>query len=125
MPGSTSPARMREQMKTDVFYWHGYASIYLEGKWVKATPAFNIELCEKFLRLLEFDGRTDSIHLRPRREPAHGIPRLPRRSSPTTHRGHHGDLHQGYRPDEEQQGDFDREVEQETGKGRSTLHASS
>jgi len=58
-----STARMREVMKTDIFYWHGYTSIFLEGNWVKATPAFNIELCEKFrIRPLEFDGRTDSIY---------------------------------------------------------------
>lgn len=50
-------------MKTDVFYWHGYTSIYLDGSWVKATPAFNIELCEKFMiRPLEFDGTSDSIY---------------------------------------------------------------
>ena len=56
-------ARMRELMKTDVFYWHGYASIFLNGKWVKATPAFNIGLCEKFhLRPLDFDGTEDSIY---------------------------------------------------------------
>ncbi|MDT8273544.1 MAG: transglutaminase family protein [Desulfomonilia bacterium] len=56
-------ARMREQMKTDIFYYHGYTSIYLKGTWLKATPAFNIELCEKFrLRPLEFDGEHDSIY---------------------------------------------------------------
>ena len=58
-----STERMRETMETDVFYWHGYTSIYIEGCWVKATPAFNIELCEKFrIRPLEFDGRSDSIY---------------------------------------------------------------
>ncbi len=58
-----STARMREHMKTDTFYWHGYTSIHLEGRWVKATPAFNVELCEKFRLLpLEFDGREDSIY---------------------------------------------------------------
>ncbi|MGI9591129.1 MAG: transglutaminase-like domain-containing protein [Myxococcota bacterium] len=59
-----STARMREHMRTDVFYWHGYTSILLgdEPRWVKATPAFNIELCEKFgLLPLEFDGRNDSL----------------------------------------------------------------
>ena len=57
-----STARMREHMQTDVFYWHGYTSIHLDGCWVKATPAFNVGLCEKFrLRPLEFDGRHDSI----------------------------------------------------------------
>jgi transglutaminase-like putative cysteine protease len=58
-----STERMRQHMKTDVFLWHGYTDIFLEGQWVKATPAFNIELCEKFrLRPLEFNGREDSIY---------------------------------------------------------------
>jgi transglutaminase-like putative cysteine protease len=58
-----STARLRALMKTDLFYWHGYTSIHLLGSWVKATPAFNIELCEKFrLRPLEFDGLEDSIY---------------------------------------------------------------
>ncbi len=56
-------ARMRAVMKTDVFFWHGYTSIFLDGRWVKATPAFNIELCEKFrFKPLEFDGCSDSIY---------------------------------------------------------------
>jgi transglutaminase-like putative cysteine protease len=55
--------RMRELMKTDVFFWHGYTSIFLNGTWVKATPAFNIGLCERFrLRPLDFDGKSDSIY---------------------------------------------------------------
>ena len=58
-----STEKMRQRMKTDLFYWHGYTDIYLDGKWVKATPAFNIELCEKFgLKPLEFDGGEDSIY---------------------------------------------------------------
>ena len=56
-------ARLREDMQTEIFYWHGYSSIHLEGKWVKATPAFNLTLCQKFRLLpLEFDGRNDSIY---------------------------------------------------------------
>lgn len=58
-----STERMRKHMQTDVFYWHGYTAIHLDGRWVKATPAFNIELCEKFrIHALEFDGRSDSIY---------------------------------------------------------------
>lgn len=58
-----STERMRQVMQTDVFYFHGYTSIYLDGRWVKATPAFNIELCAKFgLRPLEFDGLRDSLY---------------------------------------------------------------
>lgn len=60
-----STERMREVMGTDVFYWHGFTEIRLEGAWVKATPAFNIELCDKFgLLPLEFNGREDSIYHR-------------------------------------------------------------
>ena len=58
-----STERLRAAMGTDIFYFHGYTSIYLEGCWVKATPAFNIELCEKFgLKPLEFNGREDSLY---------------------------------------------------------------
>jgi transglutaminase-like putative cysteine protease len=54
--------RLLRLIGTDVFYWHGYTDFYLEGRWVKATPAFNIELCRRFRVLpLEFDGRADSI----------------------------------------------------------------
>jgi transglutaminase-like putative cysteine protease len=59
-----STERMRQTMKTDVFYYHGYSSIFLGDRWLKATPAFNLELCEKFRLLpLEFDGSADSIYL--------------------------------------------------------------
>lgn len=58
-----STERMRQTMQTDVFYWHGYTAILLDGQWIKATPAFNLSLCEKFrLQPLEFDGRQDSIY---------------------------------------------------------------
>jgi hypothetical protein len=36
--------------------------MYLEGLWVKAAPAFNIELCTRFgVRPTEFDGRSDAL----------------------------------------------------------------
>lgn len=58
-----STERLRQSMGTDVFYYHGYTSILLDGRWVKATPAFNLSLCEKFrLKPLEFDGTQDSIY---------------------------------------------------------------
>lgn len=54
--------RLRRLMGTDVFYYHGFTELYLEGTWVKATPAFNVELCRKFGVLpLDFDGRHDAI----------------------------------------------------------------
>ena len=58
-----STERMRQSMQTDTFYWHGYTEIWLDGAWRKATPAFNVELCDRFgLLPLEFNGRDDSIY---------------------------------------------------------------
>jgi transglutaminase-like putative cysteine protease len=57
----TSP-RLLEMMGTDLFVFHGYTELWLDGHWVKATPAFNRSLCEKAgLHPLEFDGRADSV----------------------------------------------------------------
>jgi transglutaminase-like putative cysteine protease len=57
----TTP-QLTEKMGTDLFVFHGFAELLLEGRWVKATPAFNLGLCTKFrVRPLEFDGRGDSI----------------------------------------------------------------
>jgi transglutaminase-like putative cysteine protease len=54
--------RLLEVTGTDVFAWHGYVAVLLDGRWVKATPAFNIEMCQRFQVLpLEFDGSTDSL----------------------------------------------------------------
>lgn len=57
-----STARLRELMGTDIFLYHGYTEFFLAGKWVKATPAFNLSLCQRFqVRPLEFNGEDDSI----------------------------------------------------------------
>ena len=54
--------RLHALMGTDTFVYHGYTDLYLDGRWVKATPAFDRGLCEKFgVRALEFDGRADSL----------------------------------------------------------------
>jgi transglutaminase-like putative cysteine protease len=58
-----STERLRRTMNTDLFIWHGYADLWLDGRWIKATPAFNIELCRRFgLLPLDWDGRSDSIY---------------------------------------------------------------
>jgi transglutaminase-like putative cysteine protease len=54
--------RLKQLMRTDEFIFHGYTELYLAGKWVKATPAFNLALCKKFgVKPLEFNGKDDSI----------------------------------------------------------------
>lgn len=47
---------------SDLFVYHGFTEFWLEGKWVKATPAFNSDLCKRHrVPPLEFNGREDSI----------------------------------------------------------------
>ena len=40
----TSHKLKRAMGGKEVFLHHGYAALYLDGKWVKAAPAFNVEL---------------------------------------------------------------------------------
>jgi transglutaminase-like putative cysteine protease len=54
--------RLRALVGGDVFYYHGLVELELDRRWVKATPAFDLSLCERFGVLpLEFDGREDSV----------------------------------------------------------------
>ena len=47
---------------TDLFVYHGYCSVHLNGRWLKATPAFNAELCERFdVPPVDFDGQSDAL----------------------------------------------------------------
>jgi transglutaminase-like putative cysteine protease len=55
--------RLSDLMGSDIFFYHGYTEVWLDGRWVKATPAFNRELTERFgLRPLDWDGVADSIY---------------------------------------------------------------
>ena len=41
----------------NTFYWHSYTELYIDGKWVKCTPAFDAALCERAnIAPLDFDG---------------------------------------------------------------------
>jgi transglutaminase-like putative cysteine protease len=54
--------RLYDLVKTDTFMWHSYTELYLSGRWVKATPAFDRALCERAgIKPLDFDGQTDSL----------------------------------------------------------------
>lgn len=54
--------RLEAMLKTNVLVFHGYAELYLAEKWVKATPAFNRELCDRLrVPTLPFDGANDSL----------------------------------------------------------------
>ena len=54
--------RIVEKFGTDEISPHGMVDVFLDDKWLKASPAFNIELCHKCnVAPLEFDGENDSI----------------------------------------------------------------
>lgn len=59
------PERLADVMHTDVFACHGLTELYLNGKWTKATPAFDIKMChENGFGPVEFDGIHDAVFSR-------------------------------------------------------------
>ena len=54
--------RFMEKFGTDEITPHGMVDVLIEGKWLKVSPAFNKELCQKCnVATLDFDGESDSI----------------------------------------------------------------
>jgi transglutaminase-like putative cysteine protease len=54
--------RLEKMLGTNLLVFHTAAELFLEGVWVKATPAFNQALCTKMnVAPLEFTGHEDSI----------------------------------------------------------------
>jgi len=57
-----STKQLTDFLGTNIITYHGYTELWLNEKWVKATPAFNAELCALHkVKPLEFDGINDSI----------------------------------------------------------------
>jgi transglutaminase-like putative cysteine protease len=55
-------ARLRALMGTDIFAFHGFTELYIEGAWVKTTPTFNRSLCERLnVPPLDFDGKQHAL----------------------------------------------------------------
>ena len=47
---------------SDIFFYHGYAEVRLDGCWLKASPTFNAGLCSRFgVPPLEFSGREHAL----------------------------------------------------------------
>ena len=54
--------KLQELMETDLFIYHGYVQLWLGNEAYKVTPAFNMELCERFgVKPLVFDGYHDAL----------------------------------------------------------------
>jgi transglutaminase-like putative cysteine protease len=53
----------------NLFIYHGYVAFYLDRRWVKATPAFDLKMCKKNRIIpVDFDGRSDAQFHRYNRE---------------------------------------------------------
>lgn len=58
----TTPKLKAKMGEADVFIHHGYALLHVDGRWLKAAPAFNVEMCERFgVAPTEFDGRSHAV----------------------------------------------------------------
>lgn len=55
------PEKVAEMLRTNVLPDHGYAELYIYVRWVKVTPALDIETCRKNRIIpVEFDGQNDA-----------------------------------------------------------------
>lgn len=55
--------RLEDLMGGNLFTFHSLTTVFLNGRWVRATPVFNKMLCRLYkIRPLEFDGRNDSMY---------------------------------------------------------------
>ena len=54
--------KFREKMfGNNILVYHGWAELYIDGKWVRATPAYDLEMCrENGFIPVEFDGSSDA-----------------------------------------------------------------
>jgi hypothetical protein len=51
-----------EKFGNDEITPHGMVDMYLDNKWVKVSPAFNKQLCQRLnVHALDFDGEHDSL----------------------------------------------------------------
>jgi len=55
------PEKVADLLNTNILPDHGYTELYINGKWIKATPAFDLEVCKKNRIIpVEFDGIKDA-----------------------------------------------------------------
>jgi len=51
-----------DMMGSNIFTFHGFVEFYLEGQWVRATPAFDRSIYEKHnISLITFDGKKNAV----------------------------------------------------------------
>jgi transglutaminase-like putative cysteine protease len=56
------PPKLWNMMQTNIFAFHGYNELYIDGRWIKVTPTFDRGMCQRLnLKLVEFDGHNPAI----------------------------------------------------------------
>lgn len=51
-----------EKRGSNIFPYHGLADLLIDGRWVKATPTYDVQYCKKVgIAPVEFDGRKDAL----------------------------------------------------------------
>jgi transglutaminase-like putative cysteine protease len=54
--------RLQQYLRKNEIVFHGYVECFLDGKWVKCTPAFDKRICRvSGVEPLEWDGKQDSL----------------------------------------------------------------
>ena len=63
------PEGIAKMTKDNMFYYHGYCELCLEGSWIKATPTFDSKTCQEHQIIpVEFDGKNHAVFHRYNRE---------------------------------------------------------
>ncbi len=56
------PDKLLGERGTNHIVYHSYSALYLNGRWLKATPAFDIDMCRRQrLTPVEFDAENDAM----------------------------------------------------------------
>jgi transglutaminase-like putative cysteine protease len=57
-----APEAIIKLFNGNVFPTHGYCGLYVDGKWLRVAPTFNLKICQRNgLIPVEFDGRHDAL----------------------------------------------------------------
>jgi hypothetical protein len=55
------PKKFVEARKSNLIICHGFTELYLNDKWIKVTPVFDLDMCQKYRIIpVDFDGVSDA-----------------------------------------------------------------
>ena len=56
------PKKAAETLGTNLLIYHTYNELYIDGRWIKAAPTFDIKMCQEMQYIpVEFDGKNDAL----------------------------------------------------------------